>query len=224
MSKIVSIKKKTTDLTVVESSFEKKMMTIKNDQFRKTQEIDRFAVTFKQAMGKTAAAYLELSKLAYDASLRFHDDKWAYDYFCEKIGLSKPYLRKLAQIGSKADELVEHMHFLPNSMNSLYELAQLNDKDFKTVIRKKDNLRTLTSAEISKLNQSKAKKHKNVALVEEPRKSKTKFINDFAKDLLLEHQYQIEKIEIRFDPKNSLMPARAPRVVIVKGSSRTKGK
>jgi hypothetical protein len=220
MSKIVPLKKKSNNLTVMESSFEKKMMTIKNEQIRKTQEIDRFAITFKQAMGKTAAAYLELSKLAYDASLRFHEDKWAYDYFCEKIGLSKSYLRKLAQIGSKADELVEHIHFLPNSMNSLYELAQLDDKDFRTVIRKKDNLRTLTSVEISKLNQSKAKKHRNVVIVDEPRKSKTKFINDFAKDLLLEHQYQIEKIEIRYDPKNSLMPAKAPKVVIVKRSDR----
>jgi ribosomal protein L4 len=105
-------------------------------------------------------------------------------------------------------------------MNSLYELAQLDDKDFKTVIQKKNTLRALTSAEISKLNQSKSKKHRNTVLVDEPRKSKTKFINDFAKDLLLEHQYQIEKIEIRYDPKNSLMPAKAPKVVIVKGSDR----
>jgi hypothetical protein len=224
MSKIVAFKKKTTNLAVAGTSFEKKMMSIKNNQNRNVQEIDRLALSFNQAMGRTAAAYLELSKLAYDASIRFKVDKWAYDYFCDKIGLSKSYLRKLSQIGSKADDLVEHINFLPNSMNSLYELSQLNDKDFKSVIQRKDDLKVLTSSDISKLNQKKVKKISRIELEDSPRKSKTKFINEFAKNLLLEFQYQIETIEIRYDPKNSLMPAKAPKVLIVKSGSQNKAK
>ena len=224
MSKIVAFKKKTTNLVVAGTSFDKKMMSIKNNQSRKVQEIDRLALSFNQAMGRTAAAYLELSKLAYDASIRFQGDKWAYDYFCEKIGLSKSYLRKLSQIGSKADDLAGHINFLPNSMNSLYELSQLNDKEFKSVIQRKDDLKVLTSSDISKLNQKKVKKISQVEIQDSPKNSKTKFIKDFAKNLLLEYQYQIEKIEIRYDPKNSLMPAKAPKVVVVKSGSRNKAK
>jgi hypothetical protein len=224
MSKIVPFKKKTTNLVVSGTSFDKKMMSIKNNQNRKVQEIDRLALSFNQAMGRTAAAYLELSKLAYDASIRFKADKWAYDYFCDKIGLSKSYLRKLSQIGSKADDLVEHINFLPNSMNSLYELSQLNDKDFKSVIQRKDDLKVLTSSDISKLNQKKVKKISRIELEDSPRKSKIKFINEFTRNLLLEFQYQIETIEIRYDPKNSLMPAKAPKVVVVKRSSQNKAK
>ncbi len=140
MSKVIPIKKRSTELVVMESSFEKKMLSIKSNQLKKTQEIDHFVVSFKQAMGKTAIAYLELSKLAYDASVRYEDDKWAYDYFCEKIGLSKSYLRKLSLIGSRADQMMKHIDFLPNSMNSLYELSQLNEKDFKSVLQKKNQL------------------------------------------------------------------------------------
>jgi hypothetical protein len=109
-------------------------------------------------------------------------------------------------------------------MNSLYELSQLNDKDFKSVIQRKDDLKILTSSDISKLNQKKVKKISQVEMQELPRKSKTKFINEFAKNLLLEFQYQIEKIEIRYDPKNSLMPAKAPKVLIVKSGSQNKAK
>ena len=224
MSKIVPFKKKTSNVLVAGTSFDKKMMSIKNNQNRKVQEIDRLAVSFNQAMGRTAAAYLELSKLAYDASVKFQNDKWAYDYFCDKIGLSKSYLRKLSQIGSKANDLVEHINFLPNSMNSLYELSQLNEKEFKSVIQRKDDLKVLTSSDISKLNHKKVKKKSQIEIEDSPRKSKAKFINEFTKNLLLEFQYQIETIEIRYDPKNSLMPAKTPKVIIVKSGSRNKTK
>ena len=217
MSKVIPIKKRSTELVVMESSFEKKMLSIKNSQLKKTQEIDHFVVSFKQAMGKTAIAYLELSKLAYDASVRYENDKWAYDYFCEKIGLSKSYLRKLSLIGSRADEMLKHIDFLPNSMNSLYELSQLNEKDFKSVLQKKNQLKELTSFDIAKLNQNKVKKSSSREIEESKKESKSKMINEFAKQLLIEHKYQIDLIEIRYDPKNSLMPAKVPKVVVKKG-------
>lgn len=217
MSKVIPIRRRSRALVLVGSSFEKKMQSIKNSQLKKTQEIDHFVVSFKQAMGKTAIAYLELSKLAYDASERFEDDKWAYDYFCEKIGLSKSYLRKLSMIGSRADEMLEHIHFLPNSISSLYELSQLNEKDFKSVMQRKNELKELTSSDIAKLNQTKARKLSKTDLVISSKESRTKMINEFAKQLLVEHKYQIDLIEIRYDSKQSLMPAKTPKVVIKKG-------
>jgi len=218
MSKVIPIKKRLRELVLVGSSFEKKMQSIKNSQQQKTQEIDHFVISFKQAMGKTAIAYLELSKLAYDASVRFQDDKWAYDYFCEKIGLSKSYLRKLSLIGGRADEMLKHIDFLPNSMNSLYELSQLDEKNFKAVIQKRNGLKELTSSDIARLNQSKAKKPSKYDLVGSSKESKAKMIHEFAKQLLIEHKYQIDLIEIRYDPKQSLMPAKVPKVVVKKGS------
>ena len=121
-------------------------------------------------------------------------------------------------------DLVEHINFLPNSMNSLYELSQLTEKEFKSVIQRKDDLKVLTSSDISKLNQKKVKKKIQIEIEDSPRKSKAKFINEFTKNLLLEFQYQIETIEIRYDPKNSLMPAKTPKVIIVKSGSRNKTK
>jgi len=79
-------------------------------------------------------------------------------------------------------------------------------------------LKELTSSDIARLNQSKAKKPSKYDLVGSSKESKTKMIHEFAKQLLVEHKYQIDLIEIRYDPQQSLMPAKAPKVVIKKGS------
>jgi hypothetical protein len=221
MSKTLHVKMRADGINLHATSFEKKIISIQNGQQKKIREIDTLAISFKQAMGRTAAAYLDLAKLAYDASERFADDKWAYDYFCEKIGLSKSYLRKLSQIGSKADLLIKNISFLPNSMNSLYELSQLTEKDFRQVLQKND-ISTLTSAEISKLNPKKQNKPKVFNLEDQRKESKTKAIHEFAKLFLLNHQYQIEKVEIRFDPKNSLIPAKIPKIIVLKNSRNRK--
>ena len=95
MSKILPLKKATGKLSVVPSSsssaYERKILGIKANQNKQIQEIEQVVYEFKNAMGKTAIAYLELSKIAYDASMRFGGDKWAMDIFVEQIGLSKSY-------------------------------------------------------------------------------------------------------------------------------------
>jgi len=200
------------------------MAAIKDKQNKKTTEIEQVVFQFKSAMGKTAVAYLELSKIAYDASLRFGGDKWAMDIFVEQIGLSKSYLRKLALIGERADVLLKHIDYLPQSMNALYEMSQLEDRDFKSVIQQKDTLNLLSATDIAKLNRNKIRKpEKDVDLIAE-RKSKEKLIKEFADNLLKEHKYQIESIEIRYEVKNSLLPATMPKIVSVKTKSKSRSK
>ena len=229
MSKILPLKKTTNQLSVVPSSssssaYERKMAAIKDKQNKKTNEIEQVVHEFKSAMGKTAVAYLELSKIAYDASLRFGGDKWAMDIFVEQIGLSKSYLRKLAMIGERADVLLKHIDYLPQSMNALYEMSQLEERDFRSVIQQKDNLNLLSATDIAKLNRNKIRKpEKDLGLIAE-RKSKEKLIKEFADNLLKEHKYQVESIEIRYDPPKSLMPATMPKIVSVKNKSKIRGK
>jgi len=227
MSKILPLKKTTNQLSVVPSSssaYERKMAAIKDKQNKKTNEIEQVVFQFKSAMGKTAVAYLELSKIAYDASIRFDGDKWAMDIFVEQIGLSKSYLRKLALIGERADVLLKHIDYLPQSMNALYEMSQLEDRDFKSVIQQKHTLNLLSATDIAKLNRNKIRKpEKDLGLIAE-RKSKEKLIKDFADNLLKEHKYQVESIEIRYEVKNSLLPATMPKIVSVKTKSKSRSK
>ena len=229
MSKILPLKKTTGKLSLVPSStsssaYERKMAAIKNKQNKKTTEIEQVVFQFKSAMGKTAVAYLELSKIAYDASLRFGGDKWAMDIFVEQIGLSKSYLRKLALIGERADVLLKHIDYLPQSMNALYEMSQLEDRDFKSVIQHKDILNLLSATDIAKWNRNKIRKpEKDLGLIAE-RKSKEKLIREFADNLLKEHKYQVESIEIRYEVKNSLLPATMPKIVSVKSKNKTRNK
>jgi hypothetical protein len=229
MGKILPLKKTTGKLSLVPSStpssaYERKMAAIKNKQNKKTTEIEQVVHEFKNAMGKTAIAYLELSKIAYDASLRFGNDKWAMDIFVEQIGLSKSYLRKLALIGERADVLLKHIDYLPQSMNALYEMSQLEERDFKSVIQQKHSLNLLSATDIAKLNRNKVRKpEKDVGLIAE-RKSKEKLIREFADNLLKEHKYQVESIEIRYEVKNSLLPATMPKIVSVKSKSKSRSK
>jgi hypothetical protein len=226
MGKILPLKKTTDKLSLVPSSsaYEQKMAAIKDKQNKKTNEIEQVVFQFKSAMGKTAVAYLELSKIAYDASLRFGGDKWAMDIFVEQIGLSKSYLRKLALIGERADVLLKHIDYLPQSMNALYEMSQLEDRDFKSVIQQKHTLNLLSATDIAKLNRNKIRKpEKDLGLIAE-RKSKEKLIREFADNLLKEHKYQVESIEIRYEVKNSLLPATMPKIVSVKTKSKSRSK
>jgi hypothetical protein len=232
MGKILPLKKTTNQLSLVPSSsspssssaYEKKMAAIKDKQNKKTHEIEQVVYEFKSAMGKTAVAYLELSKIAYDASIRFDGDKWAMDIFVEQIGLSKSYLRKLALIGERADVLLKHIDYLPQSMNALYEMSQLEDRDFKSVIQKKHSLNLLSATDIAKLNRNKLRKlEKDVGLIAE-RKSKEKLIREFADNLLKEHKYQVESIEIRYEVKNSLLPATMPKIISVKTKNKSRRK
>ena len=228
MTKILPLKKTTSKLSLVpspsSSAYERKMAAIKDKQNKKTTEIEQVVFQFKSAMGKTAVAYLELSKIAYDASIRFGGDKWAMDIFVEQIGLSKSYLRKLALIGERADVLLKHIDYLPQSMNALYEMSQLEDRDFKSVIQHKHSLNLLSATDIAKLNRNKIRKpEKDVGLIAE-RKSKEKLIREFADNLLKEHKYQIESIEIRYEVKNSLLPATMPKIVSVKNKIKTRSK
>jgi hypothetical protein len=229
MSKILPLKKTTNQLSVMpspssSSAYERKMAAIKDKQNKKTSEIEQVVFQFKNAMGKTAVAYLELSKIAYDASLRFGGDKWAMDIFVEQIGLSKSYLRKLALIGERADVLLKHIDYLPQSMNALYEMSQLEDRDFKSVIQHKDTLNLLSATDIAKLNRNKIRKpEKDVGLIAE-RKSKEKLIREFADNLLKEHKYQVESIEIRYEVKNSLLPATMPKIISVKTKNKSRRK
>jgi len=229
MGKILPLKKTTSKLSLVptsssSSAYERKMAAIKDKQNKTTHEIEQVVFQFKSAMGKTAVAYLELSKIAYDASLRFGGDKWAMDIFVEQIGLSKSYLRKLALIGERADVLLKHIDYLPQSMNALYEMSQLEDRDFKSVLQHKDTLNLLSATDIAKLNRNKIRKpEKDLGLIAE-RKSKEKLIKDFADNLLKEHKYQVESIEIRYEVKNSLLPATMPKIVSVKSKSKSRSK
>jgi hypothetical protein len=229
MGKILPLKKTTNQLSVVPSSssssaYERKMAAIKSKQNKKTTEIEQVVFQFKSAMGKTAIAYLELSKIAYDASIRFGGDKWAMDIFVEQIGLSKSYTRKLALIGERADVLLKHIDYLPQSMNALYEMSQLEDRDFKSVIQQKHSLNLLSATDIAKLNRNKIRKpEKDLGLIAE-RKSKEKLIREFADNLLKEHKYQVESIEIRYEVKNSLLPATMPKIVSVKSKSKSRSK
>ena len=228
MSKILPLKKATGKLSVVPSSsssaYERKILGIKANQNKQIQEIEQVVYEFKNAMGKTAIAYLELSKIAYDASMRFGGDKWAMDIFVEQIGLSKSYLRKLALIGERADVLLKHIDYLPQSMNALYEMSQLEDRDFKSVIQQKHTLNLLSATDIAKLNRNKIRKpEKDLGLIAE-RKSKEKLIREFADNLLKEHKYQVESIEIRYDPPKSLMPASMPKIVSVRSKNKTRSK
>ena len=168
MGKILPLKKTANQLSVVPSSsvYERKMAAIKDKQNKKTHEIEQVVFQFKSAMGKTAIAYLELSKIAYDASMRFGGDKWAMDIFVEQIGLSKSYLRKLALIGERAEVLLNHIDYLPQSMNALYEMSQLEERDFKSVIQHKDTLNLLSATDIAKLNRNKIRKpEKDLGLI-----------------------------------------------------------
>ena len=229
MSKILPLKKTTSKLSLVpspssSSAYERKMAAIKDKQNKKTTEIEQVVHEFKNAMGKTAIAYLELSKIAYDASMRFGGDKWAMDIFVEQIGLSKSYLRKLALIGERADVLLKHIDYLPQSMNALYEMSQLEERDFKSVIQHKHTLNLLSATDIAKLNRNKVRKpEKDLGLIAE-RKSKEKLIKAFADNLLKEHKYQVESIEIRYEVKNSLLPATMPKIVSVKTKNKSRSK
>ena len=229
MSKILPLKKTTSNLSLVtspssSSAYERKMAAIKDKQNKKTTEIEQVVFQFKSAMGKTAIAYLELSKIAYDASMRFGGDKWAMDIFVEQIGLSKSYLRKLALIGERADVLLKHIDYLPQSMNALYEMSQLEERDFKSVIQHKHSLNLLSATDIAKLNRNKVRKpEKDLGLIAE-RKSKEKLIREFADNLLKEHKYQVESIEIRYEVKNSLLRATMPKIVSVKTKNKTRRK
>jgi hypothetical protein len=226
MGKILPLKKTTNQLSVVPSSsvYERKMAAIKDKQNKKTHEIEQVVFQFKSAMGKTAIAYLELSKIAYDASMRFGGDKWAMDIFVEQIGLSKSYIRKLALIGERAEVLLNHIDYLPQSMNALYEMSQLDERDFKSVIQHKHSLNLLSATDIAKLNRNKIKKpEKDLGLIAE-RKSKEKLIREFADNLLKEHKYQVESIEIRYEVKNSLLPATMPKIVSVKSKNKSRSK
>ena len=226
MGKILQLKKTSNQLFLMPSSsaYERKMAAIKDKQNKKTTEIEQVVHEFKNAMGKTAVAYLELSKIAYDASMRFGGDKWAMDIFVEQIGLSKSYLRKLALIGERADVLLKHIEYLPQSMNALYEMSQLEERDFKSVIQHKHSLNLLSATDIAKLNRNKIRKpEKDLGLIAE-RKSKEKLIREFANNLLKEHKYQVESIEIRYEVKNSLLPATMPKIVSVKTKSKSRSK
>jgi hypothetical protein len=109
-------------------------------------------------------------------------------------------------------------------MNALYEMSQLEDRDFKSVIQHKHSLNLLSATDIAKLNRNKIRKpEKDVGLIAE-RKSKEKLIKDFADNLLKEHKYQIESIEIRYEVKNSLLPATMPKIISVKTKSKSRSK
>lgn len=228
MGKVLPLKKTTSKLSVVpspsSSAYERKILGIKANQNKQIQEIEEVVHEFKNAMGKTAIAYLDLSKIAYDASMRFGGDKWAMDIFVEQIGLSKSYLRKLALIGERADVLLKHIDYLPQSMNALYEMSQLEERDFKSVIQHKHTLNLLSATDIAKLNRNKIRKpEKDLGLIAE-RKSKEKLIREFADNLLKEHKYQVESIEIRYEVKNSLLPATMPKIVSMKTKSKSRSK
>lgn len=105
------------------------MTNITNTTFTLTSSaaVNEYVVEFTQFANKTAQAIIGMGRVVYKAKSELN--KELFKTFCDVIRFDKDSsaIRKLYQIGKKADFLENYADRLPNTWTTVYRLTQLTD-------------------------------------------------------------------------------------------------
>jgi hypothetical protein len=115
-----------------------------------TQSVNDYVVEFNQFAAKTADAIIGMGRVVFRAKQNLGSD---FAKFCEDIRFKEKSsaIRKLEQIGRKADFLEKYADRLPNTWTTVYRLTQLGNDVLETAIEKGVVHATMTGIEAGKL-------------------------------------------------------------------------
>ena len=112
--------------------------------------VENYVTEFNHFAAKTADAIIGMGRVVFRAKQNLGDD---FAKFCKDIRFKEKSsaIRKLEQIGRKADFLEKYADSLPNTWTTVYRLTQLGNDVLATAIEKGAVHATMTGIEAGKL-------------------------------------------------------------------------
>lgn len=122
-----------------------------NNALSPNAAVNAYAVQFNQFASKTAEAIIGMARVVYNAKSSLSIQN--FNQFCDAIKLKKESsaIRKLTQIGKKADFLERYADRLPNTWTTVYRLTQLTNDVLEDLIAKEDVHPSLSGLEAGRL-------------------------------------------------------------------------
>ncbi len=129
------------------------MTTIINTQtnvLNNAQSVNAYVAEFNLFAAKTADAIIGMGRVVFRAKQNLGSD---FAKFCEDIRFKEKSsaIRKLEQIGRKADFLEKYADRLPNTWTTVYRLTQLGNDVLESAIEAGDVHATMTGIDAGKL-------------------------------------------------------------------------
>ncbi len=126
------------------------IITTTNNTLSNAKSINEYVVEFNYFAAKTADAIIGMGRVVFRAKQNLGSE---FAKFCEGIRFEEKSsaIRKLEQIGRKADFLEKYADCLPNTWTTVYRLTQLNENIFEEAVNSEDIKPAMTGAEAGKL-------------------------------------------------------------------------
>ncbi len=126
------------------------IITTTNNTLSNAKSINEYVVEFNYFAAKTADAIIGMGRVVFRAKQNLGSE---FTKFCEGIRFEEKSsaIRKLEQIGRKADFLEKYADCLPNTWTTVYRLTQLNENIFEEAVNSEDIKPAMTGAEAGKL-------------------------------------------------------------------------
>ncbi len=126
------------------------IITTSNTTLLNAKSINEYVVEFNYFAAKTADAIIGMGRVVFRAKQNLGSE---FTKFCEGIRFEEKSsaIRKLEQIGRKADFLEKYSDCLPNTWTTVYRLTQLNENIFEEAVNSEDIKPAMTGAEAGKL-------------------------------------------------------------------------
>ena len=129
------------------------MTTIINTQtnvLTNTKSVNAYVAEFNQFAAKTADAIIGMGRVVFRAKQNLGSD---FSQFCKDIRFKETSsaIRKLEQIGRKADFLEKYADRLPNTWTTVYRLTQLGNDVLESAIEAGNVHATMTGIDAGKL-------------------------------------------------------------------------
>ena len=126
------------------------IITTTNNTLSNAKSINEYVVEFNYFAAKTADAIIGMGRVVFRAKQNLGSE---FAKFCEGIRFEEKSsaIRKLEQIGRKADFLEKYSDCLPNTWTTVYRLTLLNENIFEEAVNSEDIKPAMTGAEAGKL-------------------------------------------------------------------------
>jgi hypothetical protein len=113
------------------------------------ERVEEYVTQFNQFGKKSAEGVIGMGRVTLEAKQKLQGDN-EFKKFCNRIRFENDSsaLRKLMQIGKKADLLEKHLDQLPSSWTTLYWLSTLTDAQLEDGLSQKRIDPTMTAAKI----------------------------------------------------------------------------
>jgi hypothetical protein len=119
------------------------------------QRISHYVDRYRKFARSTAESIIGLGQTVYEASEKLAMSEMRE--FCAQVGIEHngATYRKMRQIGTQADMLVQHLEMLPNNWTTVYEVAKMDSTQFQSLVESNILSPTVTMRQINDVVKSK---------------------------------------------------------------------